>query len=341
MPRKRKHDSALPLEPEYDTSKKTKVKRKEDKLVESRELKTAVKEAFTASGDNFSNTPDHRSMFVGAHISAAGGVHNAVTNAVSIGCKAFALFLKSQRQWQAKPLDPEVITKFKAAVKEHGFHPDHILPHGSYLINCGSPSAETLAKSRNGLVDELKRAELLGLTRYNFHPGSTCGKQSREKSIADIAESINFAHGKTKHIVSVIENMSCQGNTIGGKFEELAAIIDGVEDKSRIGVCLDTCHAFAAGYDLRTQEGYTDMMDQFDQVIGLDYLLAMHINDSKGECGCHLDRHELIGKGKIGKEAFKRIMNDKRLENIPLILETPDETAWQREIKLLYSLMDA
>ncbi|XP_067671182.1 probable endonuclease 4 isoform X1 [Haliotis asinina] len=275
---------------------------------------------------------------VGAHVSSQGGVHNAVYNAVDIGARSFAMFLKSQRQWKAKPLDDNVVAKFKDACKEYGFTPDLIIPHGSYLINCGSPEPDTLRKSRDALVDELHRCEKLGLTQYNFHPGSTCGKISVKECIALIAESINIAHSKTKYVRTVIENMSCQGYTIGGKFEELRGIIDKVKDKSRIGVCLDTCHAFAAGFDLTTDSGYKKFISDFDKIIGFKYLDAVHLNDSKGVKGCHLDRHENIGKGHIGLEGFRRVMKDPNFDNIPMVLETPHGMGYDKEIQILHGL---
>ncbi|KAJ8037059.1 DNA-(apurinic or apyrimidinic site) lyase [Holothuria leucospilota] len=278
--------------------------------------------------------------FVGAHTSAAGGLWNAVSDAVEIKARAFALFLKSQRQWNAKPLEEDVITKFQSALKEHGFHPDFILPHGSYLLNCGSPKAETLQKSRDALLDEVQRCQRLGLNRYNFHPGSTCGEISVEKCLDLIGESINGVLEKTSGVTVVVENMSCQGNTVGGKFEELKGIIDRVNDKSRIGVCLDTCHAFAAGFDLSTADGYKKMMDDFEEIVGFEYLKGVHLNDSKGKVGCHLDRHENIGKGFIGLEGFRRVMNDPRFEQVPLILETPPGLTDAEEIDLLYAMID-
>nr|XP_054762729.1 apurinic-apyrimidinic endonuclease-like [Lytechinus pictus] len=277
---------------------------------------------------------------VGAHCSIAGGLWKAVNDAVSIGAKSFALFLRSQRQWQAKPLEDDNAAKFREACTKHGYPPHLILPHGSYLLNCGSPNPATLSKSRDSLVDELTRCQKLGLTLYNFHPGSTCGDISIEECLDKIGESINLALDKTSGVTAVIENMSRQGHTIGGQFEELRGIIDRVKDKSRIGVCLDTCHAFAAGYELSTESGFKKMMADFEKIIGFQYLKGVHLNDSKGEVGCHLDRHENIGKGNIGLEGFKRVMNDPRFNNIPLILETPIEYGYAEEIKTLYSLVD-
>ncbi|XP_077980275.1 putative endonuclease 4 [Glandiceps talaboti] len=277
--------------------------------------------------------------FVGAHVSIAGGIENAVTNAVDIGAKAFALFLRSQRQWVTKPLKIDAAERFKENCRIHAFPSHLIIPHGSYLMNCGSPNEETLEKSRNTLVDELKRCEMLGLTMFNFHPGSSCGEISVEECLDRIGESINQAHAKTVGVVTVIENMSCQGSTVGGKFEELKGIIDRVKDKSRVGVCLDTCHAFAAGHNIATEEGYDKVMSEFDNIVGFEYLKAVHLNDSMGDLGCHRDRHENIGKGKIGLSGFRKLMNDPRFDNIPMVLETPADIGYDKEIKQLYSLV--
>jgi AP endonuclease-1 len=268
-------------------------------------------------------TMETRPLYLGAHVSIAGGLENAVHNAVSIGANCFGLFLRSQRQWNSKPLEEATVLSFKAACEQHGFLPNSILPHGSYLLNLGSPDEETRAKSKDSLVDEMTRCQQLGIILYNFHPGSTCGKISVEDCTRYIADGINLALSKTERVTAVIENMCCQGGTVGGKFEELRGIIDLVNDKSRIGVCLDTCHAFAAGNDLRTKEGYEKMMSEFDDKVGLQFLRAIHLNDSMGKLGCHLDRHENIGKGKIGLQAFRCVVNDPRLRGIPMILETP------------------
>ncbi|KAL3877379.1 hypothetical protein ACJMK2_035097 [Sinanodonta woodiana] len=278
--------------------------------------------------------------FVGAHVSMSGGIYNAIYNAANMGAKSFALFLRSSRTWKSKPLDDVDAQKFKEACKEHGYPSHLILPHGSYLMNCGSPHSETLKKSRDALIDELQRCEKLGLSLYNFHPGSTCGQGTVEDCLDRIAESINIAHSQTKYVVTVIENMSCQGSTVGGKFTELAGIIARVKDKSRMGVCLDTCHAYAAGYDLSTEAGYNQMIRDFDRIVGFQYLKALHLNDSAGKLGCHLDRHENIGKGKIGKEGFRRVMNEPHFDNIPMILETPytSDEIYSSEINLLESL---
>jgi deoxyribonuclease-4 len=288
--------------------------------------------------------------FVGAHVSASGGVQNAPLNAMEIGAKAFALFTKNQRQWVAKPLDEATIEKFKENLAKSGILPKHILPHDSYLINLGHPEVEKLEKSRAAFIDELERCAQLGLDRLNFHPGSHLVKVSKkdkenpevmvpieEKSLDVIAESINIALDKTSGVSAVIENTAGQGSNLGWKFEHLAHIIDKVEDKSRIGVCIDTCHMFTAGYDIRTREAYDKTWDEFERVVGFKYLMGMHINDSKPPLGSHVDRHHSLGKGEIGLDAFKFLMNDERMDDIPLILETIDETIWAEEIALLYS----
>ncbi|XP_058872696.1 probable endonuclease 4 isoform X2 [Acipenser ruthenus] len=281
-----------------------------------------------------------RRKLIGAHMSIAGGLWNAVQGSVTIGGCVFGMFLGSQRSWKSRPLDEKALARFRQACSQHGFTPDRILPHGSYLLNCGSPKPDVYEKSRAMLIDELKRCEQLGLTMFNFHPGSTLHDITVEECLDRIADSINHAHQHTTGVTTVIENMSCQGNTVGGKFSELRGIIDRVKDKSRIGVCLDTCHAFAAGYDLSAVGGVKKMLDEFDWTVGLQYLKAVHLNDSKGKLGCHLDRHENIGEGEIGLEGFRQIMNEPRLDNMPMILETPvrPDMDGSEEIQLLYSL---
>jgi deoxyribonuclease-4 len=259
-------------------------------------------------------------------------------NAKKIGAQAFALFTKNQRQWAAKALDEETIEKFKEAITEAGIEPKHILPHDSYLINLGHPEEEARQKSLEAFVDEVQRCELLGLDRLNFHPGSHLKKISEEECLNRIAEAMNITLRQTKGVALVLENTAGQGSNLGWKFEHLAHIIDKIEDKSRVGVCLDTCHMFTAGYDIRTREAYDVTMAQFENIVGFKYLMGMHLNDSKPDLGTHVDRHECIGKGKIGLEAFRFIMNDKRMDDIPLILETIDDSIWAEEIRLLYSL---
>ena len=276
---------------------------------------------------------------IGAHVSASGGVENAPLNAIEIGAKAFALFTKNQRQWTAKPLEAKSIDAFHANCEKGGFLPEHILPHDSYLINLGHPEEDKLEKSRAAFLDEMERCQALGLKYLNFHPGSHLNVLSEEACLDRIAESVNLAIDKTEGVIAVIENTAGQGSNLGYKFEHLAHIIDKVEDKSRVGVCLDTCHTFTGGYDLRTKEAYDQTMETFEKIVGFKYLCGMHLNDSKPDLGAHVDRHHSLGKGKIGLECFRLIMNDDRMEEIPLVLETIDPEIWKEEIELLYSFV--
>ena len=275
---------------------------------------------------------------VGAHVSAGGGVENAPLNAKAIGAKAFALFTKNQRQWKAKTLTNDNIEKFRQNCEDAGYLPEHVLPHDSYLINLGHPEKEGLEKSRDAFLDEMQRCEQLGLKLLNFHPGSHLKKIEEDACLKRIAESINIALDKTKGVSAIIENTAGQGTNMGFRFEHLATIIENVEDKDRVGVCLDTCHTFTAGYDLRTKKAFKATMDEFDKLVGFKYLSAMHLNDSKPDLGARVDRHQSIGKGKLGVDPFRFIMNDKRFDEIPMVLETIDDTIWAEEIKLLYSL---
>ena len=273
--------------------------------------------------------------YFGAHVSASGGVENAVKNAKDIGATAFALFTKNQRQWIAPALTPQQIATFKEAMAEAGFSASQILPHDSYLINLGHPDEDGLQKSRESFFEEMQRCELLGLDRLNFHPGSHLKRISEEGSLERIAESINMALERTKGVTAVLENTAGQGSNLGYKFEHLAYIIDRVEDKSRVGVCLDTCHSFAAGYDLRTKEACDATFAEFDRIIGFKYLRGMHLNDAMRPLGSRIDRHSPMGDGEIGIECFKYIASDPRFDNIPLVLETPDEERWAQEIAQL------
>lgn len=275
--------------------------------------------------------------YLGAHVSASGGVENAPVNAHEIGAKAFALFTKNQRQWISAPLTAKSIELFRENCLKFGYKPQHILPHDSYLINLGHPEKEPLEKSRAAFLDEMQRCEQLGLDRLNFHPGSHLGQISEEESLKRIAESINITLEKTKGVTAVIENTSGQGSNLGYKFEHLRYIIDHVEDKSRVGVCLDTCHTYTAGYDILSPEGYDHTFRKFNEIVGFSFLKGMHINDSMKALGSRVDRHDNIGKGFLGNELFKRLMNDPRFDDMPLILETPEESAWAEEIALLYS----
>jgi deoxyribonuclease-4 len=278
--------------------------------------------------------------YVGAHTSASGGVTNAVLNAEKIGAKAFALFTKNQKRWDAKPLDTETIDSFKKALHSSGILPRHVLPHDSYLINLGHPEDDKRTKSMEAFLDEVQRCSLLGLDRLNFHPGSHLKQISEDECMSRISEAMNRTLEQTSGVSLVLENTAGQGSNLGWKFEHLAQIIDKIEDKSRVGVCIDTCHMFTAGYDIRTREAYDITMAQFENIVGFQYLKGMHLNDSKPELGSHVDRHDSLGKGKIGLDAFRFIMNDERMDDIPLILETIDETIWADEIKLLYSFVD-
>ncbi len=269
-------------------------------------------------------------------MSASGGVENAPVNAAAIGAKAFALFTKNQRQWVSPPLSTKSIEAFKAACERYGFAPHQILPHDSYLINLGHPEADGLEKSRTAFIDEMSRCEQLGLDRLNFHPGSTLGKISDEECMARIAESINIALDKTHGVTAVIENTAGQGSNIGYRFEQLRYIIDLVEDKSRVGVCIDTCHAYSAGYDLSTVEACDDTFAEFDREIGFGYLRGMHLNDSMKAKGSRVDRHNNIGMGTLGQAVFAYVAADDRFDDMPLCLETPDESRWADEIAMLY-----
>jgi len=277
--------------------------------------------------------------YIGAHVSASGGVQNAPINAHNIGAKAFALFTKNQKQWFSKALTEENINGFKENCEKFGYKPEHILPHDSYLINLGNPVEENLKKSRAAFLDEMQRCQLLGLDRLNFHPGSHLKQISEEECLDKIAESINITLDKTNGVIAVIENTAGQGTNLGYKFEHLAHIIDKVEDKSRVGVCLDTCHSYTAGYDIKSETGYQKTFEDFESIVGFKYLKGMHINDSKKELATRVDRHDSLGKGFIGEELFIRLMNDSRFDNIPMILETPDDSLWAEEVKWLYNVV--
>ncbi len=279
--------------------------------------------------------------YVGAHVSAAGGVENAPLNAMKIGANAFALFTKNQRQWRAKPLSEKNIRMFHENMKKAEIRPQHCLPHDSYLINLGHPDEEKRQKSVSAFIEELRRCSDLGLHMLNFHPGSHLNLIDESECLENVICSMNHAIEETEDVCLVIENTAGQGSNIGYDFRHIATIIAGINDKSRVGVCIDTCHAFAAGYDIRTRDAYMRTMDEFDAIVGAGYLKGAHLNDAKRECGSRIDRHESLGKGKIGLDAFRFIMNDPRFDNIPLILETIEPEIWPQEIKLLRSFMAA
>lgn len=274
--------------------------------------------------------------YIGAHVSASGGVEYAPINAHEIGANAFALFTKNQRQWVSKPLTAESIDLFQQNCEKYGFLPEYILPHDSYLINLGHPEEEGLTKSRAAFLDEMQRCEQLGLKLLNFHPGSHLNKIDTEACLSRIAESINIVLDKTKGVTAVIENTAGQGSNLGNEFWHLRYIIDKVEDKSRVGVCLDTCHTFTAGYNFL--QDYDQVFNSFGQEVGFSFLRGIHLNDSKKEVGSRVDRHDSIGQGYIGNAFFERLMKDTRFDNLPIILETPDETLWAKEIAWLRAI---
>ena len=275
---------------------------------------------------------------IGAHVSASGGVFNAPLNAAKIGADAFAMFVKNQRRWDAPPLSTEEIVAFKDALKQSGISAEHVLVHDSYLINLGHPREAEREKSLNAFVDEIRRCEALGLRLLNFHPGSYLNEISVQQCLDNIAESLNFAIANTAGVKLVLENTAGQGSNLGYDFAQLAYVIGKISNKDRIGVCIDTCHAFAAGYDLRSPQAYERTMSELDRAIGYKFLSGMHLNDTKNELGVRKDRHESLGRGFLGLEAFENIMNDPNIDEIPLILETIDDSLWAEEIALLRSM---
>ena len=280
--------------------------------------------------------------YIGAHVSAAGGPENAVTAAQSLGARAFALFTRNQKSWVSKPLSTESIATFKERLAASSILPKYVLPHDSYLINLGSPDTTPgggLEKSRRAFLDEMQRAEQLGLTLVNFHPGSHLKQISPEECLDRIAESINLVLAQTTTAVAVIENTAGQGSNLGYEWSQIRRIIDGVNDKSRVGVCIDTCHTLAGGYDLKTQAGYDDAFASFDREIGFPYLRAIHLNDSVKDVGSHVDRHANLGQGCLGLDFFRRFILDPHFDDMPIILETPDESLWAQEIEWLYSII--
>jgi deoxyribonuclease-4 len=276
---------------------------------------------------------------IGPHVSTTGGVFNAPLNAKALGATAFGMFSKNQRRWESPPYDQSTIALFKKNLKEAAYLPSSVLTHDSYLINLGNPDPDAQKKSLDACIDELTRCDQLGLNTLNMHPGSHLKLVDEIDCLDIIAKNINTALAATRNVSVVLETTSGQGSNVGYRFEHLAHIIKNIDDKKRVGVCVDTCHIFAAGYDIRTEKGYYQVMEEFDKVIGFKYLMGMHLNDSKGKHGSHLDRHHSLGQGELGLEPFRQIMNDSRLDGIPLILETIDEGIWAEEIKLLYSFV--
>lgn len=275
--------------------------------------------------------------YIGAHTSIAGSLTTAPEEAHRIGAKAFALFLGSPSRWKTAAPKPAKVDEFRRVCEQYKYEAHLILPHSNFLINLGNPDAEKLQKSRDSFEEEMRKCEMLGLTRLNFHPGSHLNLLGVDECLDRIAESLNMILDKTAGVTAVLENTAGQGSNLGYTFEQLAHIIDGVDDKSRIGVCIDTCHAYSAGYDLATPEGYEATWKAFDDIIGMDKLVGMHLNDDMRALGSRIDRHASIGTGTLGREFFTRLVNDPRFDNIPLILETPDESLWPEEIAWLYS----
>lgn len=278
--------------------------------------------------------------YIGAHVSAAGGVENAPARAHKIGATGFALFTKNQRRWKAKPLSEKNISGFKKACRKYNYSMDAIIPHDSYLINLGHPEQDKLQKSRDAFLDEMQRCEQLGIQKLNFHPGCHLKKISEGECLTRIADSINWTLDRTEFVKAAIENTAGQGSNMGFRFEHLAEIMEQVHDADRVGVCIDTAHAFAGGYDISTEGGFLDTFEQFDKIVGFDKLMAMHLNDSKKEAGTKVDRHDSLGDGYIGWTPFEMIMKDSRFDGIPLVLETPNPKRWPEEIKKLKHLMN-
>ena len=276
--------------------------------------------------------------YIGAHVSISGGVENAPENAHRIGAKAFGMFTKNQRQWYARALTEESISGFKENLRRYGYEPWQVLPHDSYLINLGNPMDEALSKSRKSFFDEMQRCELLGIPQLNFHPGAHLNQISEDDCLKRIAESVNMALDKTRGVTAVIENTAGQGTNVGYRFEHLRAIIEMIDDQSRVGVCIDTCHAFTSGYDILTEEGYENTFREFEEIVGFRFLKGIHLNDSKKELASRVDRHHSIGQGFLGIQVFERIMKDARFDEMPVILETPDEDLWPEEIRMLYEM---
>ncbi|KAK0618157.1 xylose isomerase-like protein [Bombardia bombarda] len=353
---KRKAPAPATIKDEDDSEDDSPVKKETAKKPAAKKRKTKVA---TKGDDNMILAPRtavtslKRAMYIGAHVSGAGGVQNSIQNAVNIGANSFALFLKSQRKWSSPPLAADAKTQFHAMLKQHGYDAaQHILPHGSYLVNLAQADKTKADQAYENFIDDLQRCEALGIRLYNFHPGST-GGETMAAATGRIAAQLNRAHKATKSVITVIENMCGSGNVVGSRFEDLRDIIRLVDDKSRVGVCIDTCHAFAAGYDLRSPEAFAETVAKFDEIVGLKYLKAFHLNDSKAPFASHRDLHANIGTGFLGLRAFHSIVNHEAFQDLPMVLETPidekgpdgksveNKQIWADEIKLLESLIGA
>jgi len=276
--------------------------------------------------------------FIGPHVSIGGGVANAPMNAKALGATGFGMFVKNQRQWTAAPLAAADIEAFRLQMSADGYTAAQVLPHAGYLINLANPDEAAHAKSMAALLDELQRCMALGLDKLNFHPGSHLRLITPQQACDRVAQSINAALAQTSGVTLVIENTAGSGGNIGSTFEDLKAMVGGVDDTSRVGVCLDTMHMFGAGFDIRTRDGFLKTLEHFDRTVGMRYLRGLHLNDSKVGLGSHVDRHESLGAGLLGIDVFKCIMRDKRFENIPLVLETPNEEIWAQEIRQLMEM---
>jgi deoxyribonuclease-4 len=276
--------------------------------------------------------------FIGPHVSIGGGVANAPRNAKALGATGFGMFVKNQRQWTAAPYAQADVDAFRRQLKEDGYTAAQVMPHAGYLINLANPDEAAHAKSMASLLDELRRCMALGLDKLNFHPGSHLRLLTPQAACSRVAQSVNSALAETEGVTLVIENTAGSGGNLGASFEELKAIIDGVDDKARVGVCLDTMHTFAAGFDIRTRDGFLKTMEHFGRTVGMNYLRGLHLNDSKVALNSHVDRHESLGAGLLGIDVFKCIMRDARFENMPLVLETPNEELWAQEIEQLAAM---
>ena len=276
--------------------------------------------------------------YVGAHVSAGGGVQNAPLNAARVGARALALFTRNQRRWHAPPLSRDAVSDFRRNLAAAGIRPEHVLPHDSYLINLAHPDAEALTRSRAAFRDELDRCRILGLKLLNFHPGNHLGRSSEEDALARVADSLNRALEQVPGITAVIETTAGQGTSLGWRFEHLARILEQVAHRGRVGVCIDTCHIWASGYDIGSRKGYEATFSEFDAIVGLPFLRAMHLNDSRTPRNSRVDRHASLGDGTLGWRPFEWIMQDPRFDDMPLILETTDPDRWSGEIRRLYRL---
>ncbi len=276
--------------------------------------------------------------WIGPHVSASGGVYNAPINARELEASAVGMFTKNQMQWKAKPYTDKIIERFGEEMQNGGYRAEQVLPHATYLINLGSPDDTVREKSIAAITDELGRCEQLGLIYLNFHPGSSKGEIEHDVCLDRIADGMKQALAETSTAQLILENTAGAGSTKGRTIEELAAIMERLPDTSRVGICIDTCHAFAAGYEIHTPDGWNALMGDIDRIIGLGYLRGLHLNDSKHPLGSNKDRHACIGRGSIGTEGFVHILTDSRIDDMPLILETPEPEIWGDEVALLASI---